>query len=145
MDNKKTQITDVVQTPQFLANIALGHLQSMSKFACLAIQGAFLLNSAVGIGAYVKLAQGIAPLIACSIGALLAVIAAGFAWKAQILCEKFDGAYFLKSLKTQPDQKLNDRITHLHALAERYASACILLWAFSLVSFVVALIIFLIL
>lgn len=145
MDKRETRITDIVQTPQFLANIALGHLQNMSKFACLAINGAFLLNSAVGIGAYVKFPEEIYPVIACSIGALLAVIAAGFAWKAQIWCEKYNGAYFQNSLQTRTNQRLNDRITYYFAHAERCTCVCIFFWVSSLVSFVVALITFLVL
>lgn len=59
------------------------HMNAFTKYATLAMQGAFLLNGSVGFAAFSQRAESAFPLICCAVGALFAILSAGAAYVAQ--------------------------------------------------------------
>lgn len=60
------------------------HVSAMTKFASMAIQGAFVLNGTVGIAAFASRdIESYYPIFLCSIGALCALLSSFFAFLAQ--------------------------------------------------------------
>lgn len=66
------------------AYLAQAHVAAFTKYASLALQGAFLLNGSVGVAAFSSRAMGsVWPLVLCAAGAICAVFGAGVAYLAQ--------------------------------------------------------------
>ena len=59
------------------------HMNAFTKYATLAMQGAFLLNGSVGCAAFSQRAESAFPLICCAVGALFAILSAGAAYFSQ--------------------------------------------------------------
>lgn len=68
----------------FEGALVQAHLETLTKFASMAIQGAFILNGTVGIAAFATDTMSrVYPVILCSFGAVCALISACFAFFAQ--------------------------------------------------------------
>lgn len=59
------------------------HLAAITRYATLALQGAFLLNGTVGIAAFSHRSESVLPLVLCVCGALLAILSAGCSYLTQ--------------------------------------------------------------
>ena len=66
------------------ASLIQAHLAAITRYATLAMQGAFILNGTVGIAAFSAARTGsVCALVCCAVGALFAVLAACFAYVVQ--------------------------------------------------------------
>lgn len=80
--------TDIAAHQSFMnfkGALVQAHLSAFTKYACLALQGAFLLNATVGIAAFSDLENGKPSVVACAVGAILAIASAFFAYISQRL------------------------------------------------------------
>lgn len=67
----------------FKGTLAQTHLAAFTKYAALALQGAFLLNGSVGFAAFAQRSESVCSLVLCAVGAVSALVSAGSAYIAQ--------------------------------------------------------------
>ena len=67
------------------------HIDAVTKFKVLALQGAFVLNGTVGVAAFIQLkGVSLCPVVICGVGALFAVFASVAALFEQYKLKKYD-------------------------------------------------------
>ena len=100
--NKERQIfcleneTDIAVYQVFMSYkgvLAQGHLSAFTKYACLALQGEFLLNATVGIAAFSEQENGKIAVAFCAIGAILAIASSFLAYISQRFFFEHDTFY----------------------------------------------------
>lgn len=67
----------------FKGALGQAHLAAFTKYAVLALQGAFLLNGSVGFAAFAQRSENVCSLFLCAAGAVSALVSAGSAYFAQ--------------------------------------------------------------
>lgn len=67
----------------FYGSIVQAHLNAITKYASMAIQGTFILNGTVGIAAFSQIQNGRGALVCCACGAICSILAAYFAYITQ--------------------------------------------------------------
>lgn len=129
--------TDIAVYQAFMSykgGLAQGHLSAFTKYACLALQGEFLLNATVGIAAFSEQENGKIAVAFCAIGAILAIASSFLAYISQRFFLEHDtfcvDSYMLKYFQTpypEPEKaysriKLKSRTSLLMTIGTSVAS-----------------------